>query len=69
MKKKDQQRFICELCDSVKSTALKAKLPEDWDGIELRWLLAVLFERAAPVGTQYRKRLRQFKDYITTTPL
>ena len=41
-----KRKFVRSLCNSVRDTLIAAvdKLPEDWNGIELRDLLAEAFE-------------------------
>ncbi len=41
-----KRKFIKDLCNSVRDSLLKKvpELPEDWDGHELRWLIAKVFE-------------------------
>ena len=47
MTKKDKRRFIRELIGSVKKTVLANvdKMPEEWDGIELRQYISDVFAR------------------------
>lgn len=57
-------RIIDELIDGVKMDIInKAKdMPEEWDGIELRWLIAEKF--AMEVGARFKdKRSRRYQDY------
>jgi hypothetical protein len=53
-------QFVKELTGSIQQTVfdaiLEGKIPENWDGIELRWYLAELFERSASFGSKPRKR-------------
>ena len=64
MKLKDKQRFIKNLTGSVAAELCsKARLmPEEWDGHELRALLAEKF--ASEVGSPMRdQRSRRYRDY------
>ena len=67
MTKKDKRRFIRELIGSVKKTVLANvdKMPEEWDGIELREYVADKFTESrstiSGLGRSYMKR--RAKDY------
>lgn len=64
MTKKDQKRIVREMCDGLKKTMLEAcdKVPDYWDGHELRNMLADLArERYCATLTGARKR-----DYDNT---
>ncbi len=60
-----KREFILELIDSVRSDihADAAKVPENWDGHELRRWIADRFERSANMGTVMRPRSRRLRDY------
>lgn len=66
MKHSQQKEFIRNLCNSIRDEMLqKSKdFPESWDGVELRELLSIKFDRERyPMD---RKRKREFiNDYIT----
>jgi hypothetical protein len=58
--KADKRQFVRELVAAVKDSILKdisaGKVPVEWDGLELRWLLADRFrEQALPLAS-HRKR-------------
>jgi hypothetical protein len=57
-------RFIRDLCDSVREALCKrvGDMPADWDGIELRELLAGRF--AASTTMMNRKRRRAYKNEV-----
>ena len=44
------------------------KIPEDWDGIELRRLLAERFQRQV-IGTMSRSRKREFENTVLVNNL
>jgi hypothetical protein len=58
MTHKEQRRFIRELIKNVREEILlKAKdIPKEWDGIELRWLIADHFLKSSMRSTKSRKR-------------
>lgn len=65
MNRKDKKAFIRDLCNSVRDLALSRvkDMPEDWDGHELRALLADSFAVAnlglcaeGPRGDRARRR-------------
>lgn len=64
MKTNDKKRFIKNLCDSVKKELLTkaAKMPENWDGWELRELIAAKFKDETILGRD--KRNTRYKNYI-----
>ena len=56
--------FIHELIDNVKDEIITkvADMPEEWDGIELRWLVVEKF--AMEVVARFKdKRSRRYQDY------
>ena len=61
---RDKQRFIKNLTGSIAAELCsKARLmPEDWDGIELRELLAEKFTNEA-AGYMKDKRGRRYRSY------
>ena len=56
--------FIDELFNAVKDEILKdvSKYPENWDGIELRWLIREKFNQVVWGGFQ-DKREKRFRDF------
>lgn len=42
MKASDKKRFIQDLLDGLRETLIQKvdQMPEEWDGFELRWLIA-----------------------------
>ena len=64
MNKKDMTIFIDELFKTVKANIMKKvdKYPDEWNGIELRWLIRDHFDLAVFGGYRDKKQKR-FKDY------
>lgn len=64
---KDKKTFIRNLCNSVRDELIaKVKdMPEEWDGMELRELLAEKFKRETyDVMKDNRKRLRAYRNEV-----
>lgn len=69
MDAKEKKQFIKNLTNSIRDELVaKVKdMPECWDGIELRRLLADKFEHETyPIKG---KRLKEFKNIVATTNL
>jgi len=66
MNKKEQIRFIKNLTGSIASELISkiesGRVPENWDGIELRKLLSDKFESESDRCFK-NKRSRRYKDY------
>ncbi len=64
---KEQKKFVAELIDNVKVEieAKLGKIPDDWDGIELRWLIRDSFS-AVVFGGYTDRRSKRYKDYSNT---
>ena len=71
MDRTDQERFIRELMGNVQKTLLGNldKIPQEWDGIELRWWMAYEFCQACPDRRRpgRRKRFADLRNHINTT--
>lgn len=71
MNKNEKIQFVLDLSRTIQRTALDAiiddKIPEDWDGVELRWYLAELHKRSASFGNTSRKR--KYNNTINTSNL
>ena len=65
MSRAEQIVFINELIGTVKKEILSKKLPLDWDGIELRWLIAEKFSQVV-FGGYKDKRKKRYKDFDHT---
>ena len=63
MNRREQKKFINELIDNVKAEILMKAYPEEWDGIELRWLIAEKFNQAV-LGRYNDKRNKRHKDFV-----
>lgn len=63
MTQEEKKEFVLALSDSVLRSVLEAlpRTPEDWDGHELRQLLADRF-----AASTYRMTLRRKRDYENT---
>lgn len=62
MNKKDQERIIREMLSGLEKKMIEAlpKIPEDWDGLELRHFLNYMTnEYVVPLD---KKRLKNFKN-------
>ena len=73
MDKAEKRRFIEDLCASVQEAAINAipQMPEEWDGWELRELLADKFSNAAWMRQrkEMRKRIKDYKNEVITRNL
>lgn len=64
---KDKKTFIRNLCNSIRDELVgKVKdMPEEWDGMELRELLAEKFRRETyDVMKDNRKRMRAYRNEV-----
>lgn len=61
----EKLRFINDLTDNVKMDIIKkvADMPEEWDGIELRWYIAGKFSELPSYGGSYSRRSKRYQDY------
>ena len=71
MTREEQIRFIQDLCTNICGEVVKrvlaGKIPEEWDGQELRCLLADKFEDSASMSIIRReKRGRRKSEYRNT---
>lgn len=70
----EKKAFIRELSDSITESLLELtdKMPEEWDGHELRCLLAFRYELSAKMTVIRReprsKRARDFKNELIVGP-
>ncbi len=69
MKKEDQVRITNELLDNLKKDMLEAvsKIPEEWDGLELRMLLEDKVKGFTYHGND--KRYKEFKNHVLVNNL
>lgn len=67
MDSKDQIQFVTDLTNAVRDKVIerieKGKIPETWDGIELRWLLRDKFENQVSSSVD-RKRKREYNNTV-----
>ena len=65
-KQREQRDFIVELCDGIKSIILQklTRIPAEWDGHELRELIADTFDRERS-RSMCDKRSRRHKEYVS----
>lgn len=64
----EQVNFVSGLCRAIRADVVaqihEGKIPEDWDGHELRRLLADRFEDAAQISRPMAdKRGKRYRDY------
>ena len=64
MSKKDQRRIIRELCNNLKASmrADSGRIPENWDGIELRQWLAERADQDFNYRNLSRARKRSYNN-------
>ena len=67
MDRYEKRLFIDDLCDSIKLTVVDSisKMPEEWDGFELRELIAEKATQSAGWLNKPENRKRR-KDYRNT---
>lgn len=67
-RKQFQTAFVRELGQNVLDRIINeiesGRIPESWDGIELRWLLADRFEDATLRFSRKDRRWREFQDVL-----
>lgn len=70
MDSKEQIQFVTDLTNAVRDKVIerieKGKIPETWDGIELRWLLRDKFENEVlgDYGYGNKKRKREYNNTV-----
>ena len=69
MNAKAKRHFVQELIRSVQSEILDklSEVPEEWDGFELRWMIADYFDRSRinpSGGDQGRQRKREYRNEV-----
>jgi len=71
MTKTEQRRFIRELVASVRGDILEsvAKMPAEWDGVELRQYIADKFADCVIKSMMHRRRRRDYDNTIIVTNL
>lgn len=70
---REQAQFISELTENVKQQMLRThasgKIPENWDGIELRQYIADKFSQCIIKSTMSRTRKREYNNTVTVNNL
>ncbi|MFA5340336.1 MAG: hypothetical protein WC332_01025 [Clostridia bacterium] len=71
MNKYEKVTFITDLIRNVQGDILKKvdKLPEDWDGWELRQLVADYFTNAAFFTDNDKRRKKEYKNTVLVNNL
>lgn len=71
MTKHEQTKFVEGLINNVKDELMSQinKLPDEWDGHELRQLIADRFAEVSFTLKNDKKRYRAYRNFIITTPL
>jgi hypothetical protein len=69
--RKQQRAFVVELIDAVRRDILRQlpRVPEDWDGHELRQLIADHFQKASFTLPRMRRRKLRYKSEVLTRNL
>lgn len=64
MNRNEQMLFINELCDDIKAGMIHdlPKVPEEWDGFELRHWIADRFKDRAVFGTPDKARVKRYRN-------
>jgi hypothetical protein len=67
----EQRRFIRELIGNVKKEVIAnvPKMPQDWNGIELRQYIANRFAACVICGTMSRDRLKEYHNTVAVNNL
>lgn len=77
MNSNEKRRFIEDLTANVRENLINKipKMPEDWDGLELRELLAEKFTESCLMSQgranrkQFRRRLNDYRNEVITRNL
>ena len=73
MTKYQQITFITDLAHNVTNEMLKdidtKGIPEEWDGIELRWWIADRFSQVVIWNTGSKKRRREYDNHVLVNNL
>jgi len=66
MNAKEKQQFIENLCNSVKLELISKvnKMPENWDGFELRELIAEKFVNESGLLKDRKSRYKEYKNDV-----
>jgi hypothetical protein len=73
MKPEEQAEFVNELCKTIAHKIIaeidKGKIPEYWDGIELRQLIADEANYMTRYLNDNKKRLREYRNTVLVNDL
>jgi len=71
--KTEQEQFLKDLTQNILDDILghlsDGDIPENWDGIELRWLLAEKFTDSASLCDKATKRRKDYKNWMLVNNL
>lgn len=67
----EKKQFIADLCDAVRDSLLADadRLPDEWDGHELRALVVGRFHERGSWIDMDKRRLKSFRNEIVTRNL
>lgn len=71
MNKQEREQFVEDLIANVKDGLLRAvdRLPAEWDGHELRQLVADRFAEVSWALKNNKKRLKDYRNFMNTHSL
>jgi hypothetical protein len=71
MTRKEQRQFIEELTDRMKVDILHRvhKIPENWDGVELRWWIAEIYGQGVISSAGLRGRKKDYNNDVLVNNL
>lgn len=73
MNQREQSEFIEQLSSNIAREIVgliqSGRIPENWDGIELRWLLAERHKLSASMGNDNKRRKRNFNNTVLVSNL
>jgi|TARA_R110000868_G_scaffold405020_1_gene683909 hypothetical protein len=64
MTRQEQQQCIKNYCDQLKEHLLTVKMPEDWDGFEIRQLI---HDKTKPSLKMTGKRMRDYDKWVVNS--
>ena len=70
--KSGKQDFIMDLCDRLSAALLQLvpRMPDEWDGVEIRWFIRRVVDRDFVFNrNKQSRRWREFQNYLNTHPL
>jgi len=73
MTKADKRIFIRNLCNSIRDEAMRSvtaeRIPDNWDGVEIRQFLADKFSSETYPSLLMGKRRREFENTVIVNNL